>query len=155
MRAKAWPVRILGSPHQSRRLMFECAIALSCILMVGCGLSKKQQQKAVAAVTPWLDLIDTERYDDSWRRTGDYFRGTITSDRWNELMRAYRRPLGKVMSRSFNSARRETSLPGVLDANYIVIKFDTVFERKKKAVETVVMIVDQNGQLSVAGYYVE
>jgi hypothetical protein len=155
MRTRAWPVRTACRPHQRWRLIFQFAITLSCFLTVGCDLSKQQQNQALAAVTPWLELIDAQKYDESWRRTGDYFRGTITSDRWNDLMRAYRQPLGKVMSRSLNSARREKSLPGVPDANYIVLKFDTVFERKKKAVETVVTIVDQNGQLSIAGYYVE
>jgi len=155
MRANAWFLSPIGSPYRSVRLVLYCAIAVSCLFTVGCGLSKAQQQQAVATVTPWLEMIDTEKYDEGWRRTGEYFKGTIASERWNELMRAYRRPLGRMLSRSLTSAKREKSLPGVPDANYVVIKFNTVFEKKKEAVETVITIVDQSGQLSVVGYYVE
>jgi hypothetical protein len=135
--------------------MLGCAMLLPYVIAAGCGLSKNQQQKAVAAVTPWLQLIDAEQYDESWMRTVEYFKDTTTSNRWNELMRAYRKPLGKTVSRTMSSVERETSLPGAPDANYIVIKFDTVFEKKKKAVETVITVVGQNDQLGVTGYYVE
>ena len=45
--------------------------------------------------------------------------------------------------------------PGAPDANYVVIKFNTAFEKRKKAVETVVTIAGENGQFAVVGYYVQ
>lgn len=151
-----WPQGLMRCwSWQTVHLLLGCLIALACVVTGGCGQSKEGDLQAVTAVTPWLELLDKEQYDESWRLTVDYFKGTITASRWNELMRGYRLPLGKTLSRSMKCVRRKTTLPGVPDANYVVIKFNTDFERKKKAVETIVAIAGQNGQLSVAGYYVE
>jgi hypothetical protein len=54
-----------------------------------------------------------------------------------------------------DEVRREDSLPGAPDASYIIIKFNTTFERKKKAVETVLTIVGTDGKFGVVGYYVQ
>jgi hypothetical protein len=126
-----------------------------CILAAGCGLSKDEKNKAVTAVTPWLELLDSKKFHESWVLTTEYFRGTISAARWTELMQAHRLPLGKTLSRSTKSVLPKTSLPGVPDADYIVIKFNTKFEKKKKAIETLITIVDSKGQIRVAGYYVE
>lgn len=131
-----------------------CAVVLILIAW-GCGPSKAQQQQAVTAITPWLELVDSGQHEESWKRTGDYFKRTIPAAAWDDLMRSYRQPLGRTLSRSMKSVRQESSLPGAPDANYIVVKFDTVFERKKKAVETVITIAGENGMFTVVGYYVE
>src|SRR4051812_39521112 len=103
---------------EAARLAAVCMIVIVCIALTACGLSKEQERNAVAAVTPWLEFIDAERYDEAWSRTLEYFRATTDTPHWNELMRAHRRPLGKVLSRSMDEVRREENLPGAPDANY-------------------------------------
>ncbi|MEW6584469.1 MAG: DUF4019 domain-containing protein, partial [Nitrospirota bacterium] len=52
------------------------------------------------------------------------------------------------------SKKYATSLPGAPDGEYVVIEFETSFENKKSAVETVTPMMD-SGKWRVSGYYIK
>jgi hypothetical protein len=52
-------------------------------------------------------------------------------------------------------ARYETSLPGAPDGEYVVIQFETSFENKKAAIETVTPMFEKNRGWRVSGYYIQ
>lgn len=66
-----------------------------------------------------------------------------------------RKPLGAVLSRTFKLAKYSTSLPGAPDGQYVVIQYDTSFENKKSAVETITPMLDRDGQWRVSGYFIK
>jgi hypothetical protein len=68
---------------------------------------------------------------------------------------AARAPLGKVLSRTLKSATYATSLPGAPDGEYVVVKFDTSFEKKQSAIETVTPMKDPDGRWRVSGYFIK
>jgi hypothetical protein len=47
------------------------------------------------------------------------------------------------------------SLPGVPDGKYVVLEFDTSFENKKTAVETVTPMQESDGTFRVSGYFIK
>ena len=47
-----------------------------------------------------------------------------------------------------------TELPGAPDGEYVVFQFDTQFERKRAAVETVTPMCDPDGSWRVSGYFI-
>jgi hypothetical protein len=47
-----------------------------------------------------------------------------------------------------------TSLPGAPDGEYVVIQFETSFENKNDAVETVTPMKDEDGKWRVSGYFI-
>jgi hypothetical protein len=53
------------------------------------------------------------------------------------------------------SASYQTSLPGAFDGEYVVIQFETSFENKKSAVETVTPMKDKDGRWRVSGYFIK
>jgi hypothetical protein len=59
-----------------------------------------------------------------------------------------------VISRKLNSAKFETSMPGAPDGQSVVIRFETSFQRKKSAIETVTPMLDSDGHWRVSGYYI-
>ncbi len=69
-------------------------------------------------------------------------------------MRGVREPLGKVITRTLKSAEHRTSLPGAPDGDYVVIRFETAFENKQAAIETVTPMLEKDGSWRVAGYYI-
>ena len=69
-------------------------------------------------------------------------------------MKTVRVPLGKLLSRKVKSAAYHTSLPGAPDGRYVVIQFETSFENKQSAIETVTPMADPDGQWRVSGYYI-
>jgi len=46
-------------------------------------------------------------------------------------------------------------MPGAPDGEYVVIQYETEFEKKASAVETVTPERDKNGTWRVSGYYIK
>ncbi|MGB5636108.1 MAG: DUF4019 domain-containing protein [Waterburya sp.] len=112
------------------------------------------EEAALKAAEVWLELVDTEKYEASWHEAASYFQGAVSTEQWLSSMEAVRKPLGQTVSRSLKSQQYHTSLPGAPDGEYVVIQFNTSFEHKRSAVETVTPMKEQDGQWRVSGYYI-
>ncbi len=91
---------------------------------------------AEAAARSWLALADAADAAGTWTAS------------------APRSPLGAVVSRTLRDARPATELPGAPDGEYVVFQFDTRFEHKRTAVETVTPMKDSDGAWRVSGYFI-
>jgi hypothetical protein len=109
---------------------------------------------ATKAALGWLKLVDEGSYAASWTAASSLFKGQVSEAEWTRLARSVRHPLGSAVSRKVNSAKFETSMPGAPDGQYVVIRFETSFQRKKSAIETVTPMLDSDGQWRVSGYYI-
>jgi len=90
-----------------------------------------------------------------WTEAAAYFRGASTrragSGSWVRCAR-----LSGSSSRGPSSRpRRRPLLPGAPDGEYVVFQFDTSFERKGTAVETVTVSKETDGAWRVSGYYIK
>jgi hypothetical protein len=57
--------------------------------------------------------------------------------------------------KTLSSKTYMTSLPGAPDGEYVVIKFETSFQNKKSAVETITPMREKDGKWRVSGYYIK
>lgn len=112
------------------------------------------EQSAQQAAESWLALTDTGKFAESWNQAGKIFRTAITKDQWVKTINAVRSPLGKILSRRLRRAEYTTTLPGDPDGQYVVIQYDTVFEKKQAAVETITPMLENDGKWRVSGYYI-
>jgi hypothetical protein len=131
------------------------AVALALSVITAIAQDSDKEQTAVLAAEKWLRMVDEGKYSDSWQEAAEYFRNAINQEQWNRSLQAVRKPLGEVVSRQMKSATYTTSLPGAPDGEYVVIQFDTSFENKKAAIETVTPMMDQDGTWRVSGYYIK
>ena len=69
-------------------------------------------------------------------------------------MNASRGSYGALVSRKLKKAEYRTSLPGAPDGQYVVLQYDSSFEHKKAAVETVTPMKDADGVWRVSGYFI-
>ncbi len=123
-------------------------------LVTAIAAESDKEMAAVSAAEKWLALIDEGKYSDSWKVAAAFFRNAVPQNQWEQSLLATRKPLGKVLSRSVVAKNYATSLPGAPDGQYVVIRFETSFEHKKQAVETVTPMMDQDGKWHVSGYYI-
>jgi dihydrofolate reductase len=65
-----------------------------------------------------------------------------------------RPPLGKVVSRKVVSRQYSEKLPAAPDGKYVTIRYETVFENKASAVETITPMLDPDGVFRVSGHYI-
>jgi hypothetical protein len=110
---------------------------------------------AVSGARKWLTLVDKGEYNKSWKEAADYFKSAVREEQWVHQMNAYRKPLGKNISRELIFKQYKSFLPGAPDGHYVVIQFKSSFENKKKAVETVTPMMQENGEWKVSGYYIK
>ncbi len=130
-------------------------IILGLCLSYNAMASEEKENKAVEAAEKWLTLIDEGKYGESWETAAVYFKNAITKGEWEQTLTTVREPLGKLISRELKSKTCKTSLPGAPDGEYVVIQFETSFDNKKSAIETVTSMLDRDGKWRVSGYYIK
>ena len=132
------------------------AAAIACLPMhAHAQAQQKPEQLAQQSAESWLVLVDSAKYVDSWQEAASLFKAHVTKDLWSSMITATRDPLGKLVSRKLKSAQYTTTLPGAPDGEYVVIQFDTSFQHKQSAVETITPMLDKDGKWRVSGYFIK
>ena len=124
-------------------------------LVSACYASEEEVPQAVEAARTWLAMVDTAAYAESWEEASEYFKDAVPRKTWEQQLKAVRGPLGELISRELKQSHYTTTLPGAPDNEYVVITFETSFENKKTATETVTPMKEDDGSWRVSGYYIK
>ena len=132
-------------------------MGIGIISIIGCSPSSSSEAEnaALKSAKAWLVLVDSEKYEESWEEAAEYFKGAVPKEQWQQSMQSVRKPIGKNNSRKLQSKLYLTSLPGAPDGEYVVIKFDSSFENKRNALETVTPMLDKDGKWRISGYFMK
>jgi serine/threonine-protein kinase len=154
------PVRLrvpeLESRPQSRRS--ELAGWLSGLSLAGLGRPLTThpvwEGEATCAAHSWLQLVDDEQHPASWAAAAGLLREEIGSREWDAALRAVRAPLGRCLWRTLRSRTVVEGPPGPLRGPYVVIRFDSEFERGGAVGETITPVLGPDGRWRVAAYFI-
>lgn len=113
------------------------------------------EQAAVIAAESWLALIDANDFTESWNRAAQLFKSAVSLEQWKSSLEAAQVPLGKPVSRKLKLKQYAEELPGAPDGEYVIIEYETSFERKKNGVEMVTPMKEMDGVWRVSGYFVK
>jgi Protein of unknown function (DUF4019) len=131
-------------------------VALASALNVLSVVAQEPATKAAQTATEaWLTLIDNQSYAASWTAAASGFRTRITQEQWETAVQGARAPFGPMKSRILKSATARTTLPGAPDGEYVVFQFNTSYEHKAAALETVTAVRDTDGLWRVGGYVIK
>ncbi|HEV2199773.1 MAG TPA: DUF4019 domain-containing protein [Bryobacteraceae bacterium] len=111
------------------------------------------QSDAQKHAESWLSLVDNRQYAESWTEASAYFRARVARQQWVDMVKSVREPIGALKSRKTLKITTATSLPGAPDGEYTVIQFQSSFQNKASAVETLTLMKD-GGQWRPAGYFI-
>jgi hypothetical protein len=89
--------------------------ALLAVMNSGIYAEQSAKDTAVAASQEWLSLVDKGDYDESWNEAAGFLKNAVPKQKWSESLQAYRKPLGKLISRKLLSRQYATTLPGAPD----------------------------------------
>jgi hypothetical protein len=134
-----------------RTFMTGCLVAF---LAAPAGAADKPEDAAQAAAESWLKLVDDGNFAASWEQAAKVFKGAVNQADWVQAAGGVRTPLGKLVSRKLKSREYTEKMPGAPDGRYVVVQYDTVFENKASAIETVTPMADPDGAWRVAGYFI-
>ncbi|MGA3280727.1 MAG: DUF4019 domain-containing protein [Smithella sp.] len=133
------------------------AVVIAVILLAGISwaTNAQKEKEAVSAARNWLNLVDAGEYSKRWQEAAGYFKNAVQQDQWEQMIKSVRMPLGKMISRKLKTSVYKTTLPGAPDGQYVVIQFETSFQNKESAIETVTPMFDKDGRWTVSGYYIK
>jgi len=107
---------------------------------------------ATTLAQQWLALVDEGKYADSWSAAGKLFQANMPQEKWGQVLTGARKPLGNVLSRELAGREIKTDIPGAPAGQYALVGFKTNFEHKTDMIETVTLILEEDGQWKVVGY---
>jgi uncharacterized protein DUF4019 len=136
---------------------FQFLVLVMLAFILGARVPQAQEsttQAAQKSAESWLSLIDRRSYAASWDAAATFFKNAVSQEKWQAAVQAARGPLGQMKSRTLKSAASTTTLPGAPDGEYVVFQFNTSFEQKQVALETVTTVREKDGTWHVGGYFI-
>lgn len=133
-------------------------LAFACVLFaVNIAVADNDEaiRAAEAAADSWLELADQSKFKDTWLQASSLFQVAISQTDWERALGAARTPLKELDSRHLELAEFHETLPGAPDGEYVVMTFNSSFEKKAAAVETVTVMKDDDGSWRVSGYFIK
>ena len=136
----------------------ELAAWLSALSFAGLGrpvgARPDWEREAGDAARSWLRLVDAGRQRASWTSAAPLLRQEVGPAEWEAALRAARAPLGRCFWRTLQSCAALEGPTGDLRGPYVVIRFESVFERGTRATETVTAMRGPDGGWRVAAYFI-
>lgn len=107
---------------------------------------------AVESCQAWLASLDSGSYSKAWEDAAAGMRSCVSQADFDKEMQRIRAPLGKVKVRDIKLQRHLTHLPGLPKGECCVISYTTMFESKPNVAESVVLVLERDGNWRVTGY---
>ena len=125
--------------------------------------SRKPDQQRVdvstIAATHFLELLDSEQYDQSWEVCASYLKNDISKEEWVKRLSAVRSVAGQLLERkqksytyTKDSVEAKANIPA---GEYMVYYFDSKFQNKDHLIETLTIMLEEDENWRVAGYFIE
>jgi len=131
-------------------IVFLFAISLAaCRQDAGRARVPSEVQEVVTTVG---DDIAQERYEKIYNESSELWRRDVTLVQSTEVFKTLRTKLGKVESRSLNSAIEQQNSGGPLKGHVFILSYETRFERGD-GMENFTLI-EENGRWELARYFV-
>ena len=131
-----------------------CVGIVAAVFAGSARAADKPEDLAQSAAESWLKLTDAGDAGASWDQAAKLFRGAVTKEQWTQALAGVRPPLGKVISRKLATRQYSEKVPGAPDGKYVTIQYETAFEKKASAVETITPMLDPDGIWRVSGYFI-
>lgn len=126
-----------------------------CAIAVAAKAQQRPEELAQQSAKQWLAIVDGGNYAQSWDDASQYFKSSITKDKWTQAVSKARAATGAFKSRNRASAQYKKGLPNMPGAEYVVVVYNSVFQNWTSAVETVFLMRDKDSKWRVAGYFVK
>lgn len=127
------------------------------VFLGACNVAAAQEletREAMEVAREWLDLVDGGRYGEAWTASGATFRAAVEREKWEIAATQARNAAGALVARKLRTASSTKVIPGVPEGEYIVIQYDTRFDKLPLASETLTTEREKDGRWRVVGYWI-
>ena len=133
-------------------------LIFSCFLLIAIPIWQKTPTQRVAeqsafAAAQFLFLVDTEEYAKSWEISSANLKKMLNQEAWNEQIVKIRSFLGPIVERIHQDISYTDSSDDVPDGEYVIMTFISQFAFKERVTETITLMLGDNQQWQVVGYF--
>ena len=111
-------------------------------------------EKATVAAMEFLQLIDAEKYAESWQVAAGLMKEKVTEKDWVEKLTKTRTLSGELIERVKKSASYSPTAQDSPDGEYISLIFESKYQRAEDVSEYVTVMLE-DGHWKVAGYFIQ
>lgn len=115
-------------------------------------VAQEAEDKGRFAAEQWIVLVDDGQYEQSWKEAGKTFQAWITSEEWQKRAAEERGRFGRKTGRKLKDLKESTNPHGLPSGQYVFVKYQSSFEKKKKVSETIAAVLEGDGTWRVASY---
>ena len=113
------------------------------------------QDASQKTVEVWLKFVDAGDAKNSWVVASSLLKIQVGEEQWEKSLTSLRDVFGLAIARKLLNAQYTTTVPGAPDGQYVVMVYQTAFEKKEAALETVTLMLDSDGSWRVGGYFIQ
>lgn len=135
--------------------MFLIAVlSLSPLAAIGSTLIPAHQPTTIPieTVEAWLHQVDRLDADASWKQASSVFQQQLSREKWENILKSTRSPIGRVLTRRHTVTQYASRLPGIPEGTYALLQFHSSFTNKESTVESVVFSKEPDGHWRALGY---
>jgi hypothetical protein len=142
-----------------KQFRIHIVLILACIFMIVFPIlnetpDKDKAEKATAVAMDFLQLIDADKFAESWQMSADLMKEKVTEKDWVEKLNKARELSGTLVERKEKDASYSTSAVDSPEGEYISLVFESRFQRAEKVNEYITVMLD-DGHWKVAGYFIQ
>ena len=125
---------------------------LICLMATGIVFAQAPEDKARFAAEQWIVLVDDGQYQESWKEAAKLFQDAVTSSDWESRAKTDRSQLGQKQSRKLKELKATSAVKGLPAGQYYQVKYQSSYEKRKLATETIIAVMEADGTWKVASY---
>lgn len=142
-------MRLVKKGFRLRYLLISGVLLLTVLPAQGVPLSARDV--ALREASSFLRLLDQQRFAAAWSVGDAYFKSRLSVKKWQQILRAYRIPLGRVTARRRLAVRHHSRFEAAPPGIYVEVRFRSTFGRFER-IERLVVHKDDDGRWRVTSY---
>ncbi len=107
------------------------------------------------AAEQFLQLVDTEKYEQSWNVSSALLQEKIFLEVWNRQIQVMRDKVGSLISRKQGKVSVSDWAEDAPDGKYLTLKYQSSFQKQSSAIETIILVLEDEEHWRVAGYFIK
>jgi len=144
----------------SKRLGIHIVLIMACLAIIFVPrLHQKpdpeKAEPATAAASQFLELLDAGDYARSWQVSAALMKEKVTEEEWVDKLTGARSVSGALVERTQKRISYNTAAKDSPDGEYVLLFFDSSFEGQKSAKEQVTVMLEEDDNWRVAGYFIK
>ena len=146
-------IHALSRNNRIHLFLFITSLLLIIVPVLNKTPSHQISEKSLRAAAHFLFLVDTEDYAKSWEVSSETLKKMLTQEAWNEQITKIRTFLGPIIERVQHDISYTDSASDVPPGEYVIMTFISRFELRERVTETITLLLGDNDQWRVVGYF--